>query len=558
MKRNKISKMAVITCVMFACVFCGCSIEQNNTQNEEILDVISDTTLEAEPTAMVEMSFEEQVAAEDFFTYYFNETEDAIVYLNWKRPEGVEKFELYRKEDEGEFHLIYEESGIAELYTDGVAMLYGEVQYYLRAFKDGKWAESKIIKITAPEIPYGTKISNINDDGIEYYWKFPEKIDGIEVFRSYEREGEYVKIAECSKHDDTYCDTEYDASQKAVFYKCRSFCEVDGVRVYSKLSESKKAKYKETLELEGNKFFVRSGEVRKIMAYIGWGEAHDLIWESSNPDIAMVDEHGVVTGVSAGECEVTAYLAESDTIVGCQVIIDRKADAPIQEITSDYRKEKGMWVKKEPTDSECASVVVVGDMMCTGSQQKMQGYETGDFNFNESYDYVKDIISEADFALGNLETLVSPSWPYMHDEAYINGKPNCNAPARYLDAIKYAGFDGVVMSNNHNCDGGVRGLIETVVQVERYDIARTGLFKTKEEDRGMLVDVNGIRLGVLSYSSPQTGFNKKDATWDEADVDEKLNYYTKEKVQQDVSDLRARGAEYIIVYMHWGVKTIKK
>ena len=192
--------------------------------------------------------------------------------------------------------------------------------------------------------------------------------------------------------------------------------------------------------------------------------------------------------------------------------------------------------------------------MCTGAQQGLQGYETGDYNFNGSYKRVKDLIEDADLAMGNLETVLSSTWPYMHEEAYINNKANCNAPARYLDALKYAGFDAVVMSNNHNCDAGVQGIVETIAQVERYDLARTGVFKTEYEQRGMLLDVKGIKIGILSYTTKETGFNKKDLLWSENDVNVKLNYYEKEKAAKDIEALRDMGADFVMVYMHWGIK----
>ena len=77
--------------------------------------------------------------------------------------------------------------------------------------------------------------------------------------------------------------------------------------------------------------------------------------------------------------------------------------------------------------------------------------------------------------MGNLETLLAPGWPYMLDEAYIDNKNNCNASSRYLDAVRYGGFDAVAMANNHNCDGGKTALLETIRQVraiiEKYNPA---------------------------------------------------------------------------------------
>lgn len=142
----------------------------------------------------------------------------------------------------------------------------------------------------------------------------------------------------------------------------------------------------------------------------------------------------------------------------------------------------------------------------------------------------------------------------MHEAGYVNNKANCNAPSRYLDALKYAGVDGVVMANNHNCDAGEDGLQETIDQVDRYELAHTGVFRSDKDQRYMMFDVNGIRVGYLSYVSEITGYNGKDEDWPSKSVETNLNYYSKSKAQEDIQTLRENGAEYVIVYMHWGVK----
>ena len=145
----------------------------------------------------------------------------------------------------------------------------------------------------------------------------------------------------------------------------------------------------------------------------------------------------------------------------------------------------------------------------------------------------------------------------MLDESDINNKNNCNNPARYLDAVLYGGFDAVTMANNHNCDGGVRALFETLEEVRLRNVPYTGMFDGSENSRFMLVDVNGIKVGILAYMSRFTGFNGKDADWTQEQKDTYLNVFAKERAQKDIESCRAAGAEYIIAYMHWGKKNYK-
>jgi poly-gamma-glutamate synthesis protein (capsule biosynthesis protein) len=292
-------------------------------------------------------------------------------------------------------------------------------------------------------------------------------------------------------------------------------------------------------------------------AYIGWGEAGSLTWTSSDSSIASVSANGTIQAKKAGTCQISCYSKMTKETKVCTVTVDRQALKMLQDIVSDYTQdETGLWSNAKAAQDGDAVIMMVGDMMCTGTQQAKQGYDTGDYNFNESFDGVKSIIESADLAIGNLETLLSSAWPYMHEESYIQNMANCNAPSRYLDAVRYAGFDGVVMANNHNCDAEKEGVFDTIEQVERYQLARTGVFKDSDDQRYLLAEVDGIKVGYLSYVSEETGFNGKDEDWDQEDVDTVLNYYDQEKAKQDIAALRKAGAEYIITYMHWGVKNM--
>lgn len=410
-----------------------------------------------------------------------------------------------------------------------------------------------------PEVPYGIKISSITDDGIEVYWKKPEFADGYEIYRSYEKEGEYEFIDDEKKTVGTYKDNQFDTTKRKVYYKVRSYLyDGEGQKIYSDYTKIVTARYREEMVLSNTTLYIPSGVERNIKAYFGWGNAKNLAWTSDNKDIAVVAEDGTVTAVSAGTCTISCNSSELDTILTCQVTVDREPLEPLAEITADYtQQEDGTWKNTDAADTGDAVIMMTGDMMCTSAQQRRQDGGTGDYNFNESFDYIQELINSSDYAIGNLETTLSSSWPYMRDETYIENKPNCNAPSRYLDALKYAGFDAFAMSNNHNCDGGEVAALETNEAVDTYQFARTGLFSTAEEQRYILADINGIKVAFLSYSVfPNPGFNGKHTTWSQESMDTILNIYSKEKAEKEVKEARAAGAEFIITYVHWGVKNV--
>ena len=417
------------------------------------------------------------------------------------------------------------------------------------------------MELPAPEDPYGSKISAITKEGIEFYWKKLEKTSGYEIFRSYEAEGDYEMIADITKSSiGTYLDSEFDHEKKAVYYTVRSYLnDENGKRIYSEKLPPVAAVFREELIPEREVTYLYSGYTRSLRAFYGWGEVADIKWTSSDEAVATISADGLITAVSSGECVLTCSSETLNLSAESRVIVDRKGEEPLGEINPrfTYNAKKGWWENKNAEKTNKAVIMMVGDMMCGKKQMKKQWTEEEGWNFNDSFEYVREITATSDFAMGNLETLLAPGWPYMLDEAYIDNKNNCNASSRYLDAVRYGGFDAVAMANNHNCDGGKTALLETIRQVDKYQLARTGAFLDKHDKRFFVVDINGIKVGFLAYISAATGFNGKDQDWSREDKNTVLNIFSKDKAKRDVAALKAAGAEYIIAYMHWGYKNYR-
>ncbi len=490
-----------------------------------------------------------------------NGAANAIV--QWETVDDAIGYHVYRQLNGGPWERLTDTLTQETKFVDENTVDEGDHAYVVTAIAEEKGCtskRSKTVMMSLLETPYGTKISNMSNDGIEFYWKRPAGAKGYEVFRSYSPEWGFEKIADIPERSIyTYIDNDFNTDVKRVYYRIRSYkLDANKQKVYSKISSVTEARYREHLKLENDEVILRSGAKRTLQAYMGWCNAGNIKWSSSDERVATINKRGTITAVSQGSCTITCYSRDTKEKRRCKVIVDRDALSLLSELTSVYTQKKdGMWVQRKSGQKDKAVLMMVGDMMCTGTQQARQGYTTGDYNFNESFAGVKDIISGADFAIGNLETMLSHTWPYMHEEAYVDNYANCNAPNRYLDAIRYAGFDGVVMSNNHNCDTGVQGTEETLEQVERYQLAHTGMYQTESDQRYLLVQVNGIKVGYLSYTGKETGFNDKNREeWNEQTIENRLNLYNPTKAKRDIAALREAGAEYIIVYMHWGVKNV--
>ena len=204
-----------------------------------------------------------------------------------------------------------------------------------------------------------------------------------------------------------------------------------------------------------------------------------------------------------------------------------------------------------PDSSESeVTLMFTGDLMCQPSQQTA-AFNGKAYNFKPTFKYVKNIFDNADFVVGNLETLISKSLPLTKDMNRLQSKPFLNGPEAYLDALQYAGFDAFIMANNHGCDGGELGITETLDALDERGIPHTGIFRDRSEKRYFILEQNDIKIGILSYA---TYFNKKEKFLPADKREDMINRTTQAKINADVKALREEGADYIVAYNHCGTE----
>lgn len=220
--------------------------------------------------------------------------------------------------------------------------------------------------------------------------------------------------------------------------------------------------------------------------------------------------------------------------------------APNEDVPRYIKGEDGYWYNPQANDTHRALLSFTGDLMCEPAQCRENRY--GDtYFFHSEFQYVRGIFKKSDFAVSNLETTISDNTPYAGQYHVIGNQYHCNGPESYLDALRYAGLDALVNANNHDCDSGIMGLIDTIDAVERHGFMHTGTIVGQE--RALLVKINGIKVAILSWS---TKYNKLDANLTEKGIRAYLNPYIDEVARADVQWARDHGAEFVVGYIHWG------
>ncbi len=201
-------------------------------------------------------------------------------------------------------------------------------------------------------------------------------------------------------------------------------------------------------------------------------------------------------------------------------------------------------VKREPRK---ISFLAAGDSIIHSSvyeDAKLLAKGTGEtYNFCPMFDNVKDIISSADIAFVNQET------PCAGEKYAASGYPMFNTPDEIADALIYAGFDIVNISNNHMLDKGTAGLERCVEFWNGIDdICLVGCYdKSLDCDNIKYFVKDTVKIAFLSYTYGTNGLKMSDSS------DVEFYYCDKNDVDRQTK-LARKTADIVIVSMHWGVE----
>ncbi len=207
------------------------------------------------------------------------------------------------------------------------------------------------------------------------------------------------------------------------------------------------------------------------------------------------------------------------------------------------------------------TVMAAGDLLCLYAQL-CAARKGGSYQFNYCFDRIRARVSSADLAIANFETLVvpgksltkalpkppSPAPSGGADEGtqpFKHGNTRMNAPESYLSAVANCGFDVLTNANNHVADQKAAGIVSTLGLLDKYGIRHTGAYASKQDKKPLIVDVKGIQIAVLAYTSlMNNGLGKKNAFM--------VDRYKGSLVAANIAAAKAAGVDFVIVYMHWG------
>jgi poly-gamma-glutamate capsule biosynthesis protein CapA/YwtB (metallophosphatase superfamily) len=194
------------------------------------------------------------------------------------------------------------------------------------------------------------------------------------------------------------------------------------------------------------------------------------------------------------------------------------------------------------TATDKFSLLFIGDVMGHDEQiWSAENRETHLYNYDEVFKYIKPVIDDADIAIANFEvTLACP--PYT-------GYPQFSSPADLAAACKNAGIDYLVTANNHAADRGAKGIRGTINRLDSLGIPHTGTFlnsSSRDTLSPLMIYKNGTSIALLNYTFSTNGITVPGPVI--------VNMLDKELITKDVNKAKARKADFIILFLHWGTE----
>ena len=204
-----------------------------------------------------------------------------------------------------------------------------------------------------------------------------------------------------------------------------------------------------------------------------------------------------------------------------------------------------------------ASIASQGDLLMHGGVIRSGAQGDGTYDFESVFRYVKEYVSGYDLALANLETT------FGGDANPYQGWPLFNVPDAFGDSIVEAGYDLLLTSNNHCYDTLMAGFKRTIEVSRDKGLMVLGSRLTEEEPNYAVVDLNGIRVGMVSYTYTTSMSGGKPSLNGNSPVENPalVNYFSYTNLDKFYSELtdilekmKSEGAEATMLFIHWGTE----
>lgn len=233
----------------------------------------------------------------------------------------------------------------------------------------------------------------------------------------------------------------------------------------------------------------------------------------------------------------TLFLSLSLLLAGCGASTAKQTDT----IQNDSISEN-----KSAQVSEI-TILFAGDAMqhqAQLDQAKIRG--GGKYDYSQCFTMIAPDIKEADYAVINLEVPLGGGPVYR-------GYPCFSAPDSYAEALRDAGFDMFLTSNNHCLDSGMKAARRTLTALDSIGVDHIGTYHDaaqREKLVPFIKDIKGFKVGFLNYTYGTNGIEPRDGM--------EVAMIDRDRMAKEIAKTREAGAEIVVVTVHWGVEYVLK
>ena len=214
----------------------------------------------------------------------------------------------------------------------------------------------------------------------------------------------------------------------------------------------------------------------------------------------------------------------------------------VQEPDEDETEEETEETTVDQTEYR-VDIISAGDDLISDSVAHCGLQPDGSYNFDLLYENTKDIISSADIAILNQETILGgPDFPYT-------GFPNFNSPYEIGDAAIAAGFDVFLQATNHSYDMREQGIENCINYYKKHpEVTMIGLNENPEQQKEIkIVEKNNIKIAMLNYTYGLNGYKLPEGK------EYLVNLIDEDKIKADLA-IAEEMADITMVFPHWGVE----
>lgn len=223
------------------------------------------------------------------------------------------------------------------------------------------------------------------------------------------------------------------------------------------------------------------------------------------------------------------------------------------EVKEEYQKYN-IVSKDNINDIKNRSITIgfTGNMIMLEEQLK-NSYNKDNYEFDYMFKYVNKYLSDIDYLIGSVEGISDNNQRYtLYNRLDINTK--INVPSTLFKSLKDNNYSMINISNQRILDYGVDGVTSTIHNIEDNKLDYTGASDKRDNDNFKIVEVDGIKMGILSYTYAPVSIDENELFDDYSYVanflcneDSRRFSKVKDKVFNDFKELRDKGAELIII-----------